>query len=232
MEPRVTTKNTTDDVPEEIANALKMLCARADVPPNTDFYFVRHSPSPYGYEIRLLAHQDRATFLDVAGAVGTSYQTAMETLVSYLQKTPREWLASVFSDARPVGNVNNKHVLLVVRGKDTPSAAHKGYVATNDILQGEKHDYLKPEHDLLPPRALESVVDVLTYGARKYARDNWKFVENARSRYYNAAQRHLGAWRRGEKVDSESGFSHLAHAACSILFLLAFEVGDVEEKPE
>jgi len=100
------------------------------------------------------------------------------------------------------------------------------------LHEGVKHDGGKPEYDLLPPRALERVVDVLTYGAKKYAAGNWKQVENARSRYYNAAQRHLSAWRRGETLDPESGFPHLAHAACSILFLLGFESGDAEEKPE
>lgn len=82
-----------------------------------------------------------------------------------------------------------------------------------------KHDAGKARWDLLPMGATAAVVDVLTYGARKYAPDNWRFVPDARTRYYAAAMRHLVAWWRGERRDSESGLPHLAHAACCLLFL-------------
>lgn len=78
---------------------------------------------------------------------------------------------------------------------------------------------------LLPWRALGVVVDVLEHGARKYAPDAWWGVPDARRRYYDAAQRHLCAWWLGEADDADSGLPHLAHAACCVLFLLAFEVG-------
>jgi hypothetical protein len=31
------------------------------------------------------------------------------------------------------------------------------------------------------------------------------------------------AWNDGESVDPETGISHLAHAACNLLFLLDYE---------
>jgi hypothetical protein len=67
---------------------------------------------------------------------------------------------------------------------------------------------------------------VLTYGSRKYADDNWKIVPDARKRYVSAAFRHLTDWAGGEKKDSETGKSHLAHAICCLLFLLWFEQED------
>lgn len=84
---------------------------------------------------------------------------------------------------------------------------------------GRKDDEGKARLDLLPFAALEEVGRVLAYGARKYGEDSWRQVRPAR-RYLGAALRHLSAWARGEEVDIESGLPHLAHAACSVLFLI------------
>jgi hypothetical protein len=46
----------------------------------------------------------------------------------------------------------------------------------------------------------------------------------AYSRLYAATMRHMTAWWEGEKADPETGFSHLSHASCCALFLLAFEL--------
>lgn len=54
-------------------------------------------------------------------------------------------------------------------------------------------------------------------------RDNWKKVPNARQRYIDAGFRHFAAYAGGEKKDAETGMSHLAHAMCCMLFLLAFD---------
>lgn len=85
---------------------------------------------------------------------------------------------------------------------------------------GQKHDAHKPRHSLLPVGSVASIIDVLEFGARKYGADNWQSVPDARTRYYDAAMRHLGAWWGGERLDAESGLPHLAHAACCILFLM------------
>ena len=79
---------------------------------------------------------------------------------------------------------------------------------------GRKFDGGKLEFDLLPPYALEETTRVLMIGAEKYERDNWKRVPDASRRYWNAAQRHLWAYKKGEILDPESGLSHLAHALC------------------
>jgi len=63
----------------------------------------------------------------------------------------------------------------------------------------------------------------LEYGARKYAPDNWRKVQDADSRYFAAARRHLNAWQQGELVDDESNLSHLAHAITSLMFVLQLE---------
>jgi hypothetical protein len=35
--------------------------------------------------------------------------------------------------------------------------------------------------------------------------------------------RHMWAWWRGEEKDPETGMSHLWHAACCVMFLIAYE---------
>ena len=85
---------------------------------------------------------------------------------------------------------------------------------------GRKFDTGKLQYGLLPPEALRQVVEVLTYGATKYAPDNWRYVPEAKRRYFDAAQRHIWEWKAGEANDSETGASHLAHAICCLMFLL------------
>jgi hypothetical protein len=92
--------------------------------------------------------------------------------------------------------------------------------ASSGARSGRKHDQGKARFDLIPPRALLEVAQVLAHGARKYSDDNWRQVPEARKRYTAAAYRHLNAWQRGEACDAESGLSHLAHAACCLFFLM------------
>jgi hypothetical protein len=96
-------------------------------------------------------------------------------------------------------------------------------VTSEPKTPGRKDDTGKPRYDLLPAVALHEVVRVLTYGAGKYAPENWRKVEDWRPRYFAAAMRHLWAWFRGERIDPESTYPHLAHAACCILFMLELE---------
>jgi len=88
--------------------------------------------------------------------------------------------------------------------------------------EGVKYDKTKPDYSLLPPTALDDVVKVLTFGAEKYDRWNWKKLDNLEDRYFAAAQRHLWAVMRGETHDPESGGHHYAHALCCIMYLLEF----------
>jgi hypothetical protein len=90
------------------------------------------------------------------------------------------------------------------------------------LSQGMKFDKNKHDYSLLPFAAVDEVVKVLTYGAAKYDRFNWKKVEAVR--YQAATMRHFSAHMQGEKIDPESEISHLAHAICSLLYLLDFEL--------
>lgn len=90
------------------------------------------------------------------------------------------------------------------------------------MSEGLKYDAGKPRVDLLPSDPLIEISKVLAYGASKYAEWNWANGIQY-SRVYGAALRHMMAWKEGQDTDPETGISHLAHAACNLLFLLEFE---------
>ena len=83
-----------------------------------------------------------------------------------------------------------------------------------------KYDDGKLPLDLFPFEALEEIAIVLQYGATKYAPHNWRGGFNW-SRLFSAMMRHMWAFWKGEDIDPESGHSHLAHAGCCLLFLIA-----------
>ena len=94
---------------------------------------------------------------------------------------------------------------------------------------GRKFDGGKLQYGLIPPNALKETVEILTFGAEKYETDNWKKVPDSKRRYFDAAQRHLWAWKSGEQNDQETGKNHLAHAMCCIMFLLERDLFDDDE---
>lgn len=88
---------------------------------------------------------------------------------------------------------------------------------------GKKNDQNKRQWALLPWKEVGVVADVLTFGCRKYSADNWMHVPAAERRYFEAAMRHITARQTGEVLDQETGFPHLAHAVCCLLFWMWFD---------
>jgi hypothetical protein len=86
-----------------------------------------------------------------------------------------------------------------------------------------KDDVGKDPWHLLPFDALRSISKVLAFGAEKYTPRNWEKGMDW-ERPFAACLRHLAAWHEGEHADAETGFSHLWHAGCCILFLIAYEL--------
>lgn len=107
-----------------------------------------------------------------------------------------------------------------------PITTFEPFVSVEDApTTGNKYDTGKPLMGAVPPNAMLAVARVLTFGAEKYGRDNWRQVENAETRYLDAALRHINAYQRGEVADLESGESHLACAVCSLMFMLELQEG-------
>lgn len=89
-------------------------------------------------------------------------------------------------------------------------------------MEGKKFDNGKPPIGLVPGIAIEEIAKVLAFGAEKYDEYNWAKGMKW-SRLYHAALRHIYAWINKDDLDKETGLSHLAHAACCIVFLLVYE---------
>ena len=60
----------------------------------------------------------------------------------------------------------------------------------------------------------------LLEGMLKYGRSNWRVAGVRASIYYDALERHIGAWFEGEDTDPDSGMPHLAHALACLAILV------------
>lgn len=89
-------------------------------------------------------------------------------------------------------------------------------------VEGRKDDGAKLRYDLLDSSATAWLVAGMTYGAAKYAPNNWRKVEGWEWRYIGALLRHIEAYRAGEQMDPDSGgvLPHLALAMCSLHMLV------------
>jgi len=96
--------------------------------------------------------------------------------------------------------------------------------------EGIKFDNGKRRWSLLPSGVINEVIDVLEFGAKKYAIDNWKYVPDNKTRYYDAAMRHINDWHESGKIDQDSGKNHLAHAICCLMFLLWIDNAETKKE--
>jgi len=91
---------------------------------------------------------------------------------------------------------------------------------------GAKLDLGKIRPDLILKefvRALEGVVKVGEYGAKKYTVAGWCKVPDAIQRYKDAAERHRLRMQMGEVLDEESGLPHVDHYVWNCLAVSELE---------
>lgn len=94
------------------------------------------------------------------------------------------------------------------------------------MSKGIKNDGDKIRTDLLHvslAKQVRQVVEVLTFGSKKYGDNNWKELDKGFDRTIAAAYRHLGQRLEGQRNDPETGLPHIAHAICSLFFALFFD---------
>jgi hypothetical protein len=82
------------------------------------------------------------------------------------------------------------------------------------------HDAGKPPLAHLPWAGVEEVAMVQAYGQEKYKDFNNYRKGMEIGRNLSCAVRHISDFMQGESLDPESKRSHLAHAACRLLFVL------------
>ncbi len=106
---------------------------------------------------------------------------------------------------------------------------------TTDPTSGMKFDGVDKLRWDLVPIEFEEVVTVLTKGAKKYADNNWKYVNPGYDRYYAAARRHMEEFRKAIKegrprVDKEMGTHLLANSICCLMFLMWMDMNNWENQ--
>ncbi|HPC09717.1 MAG TPA: DUF5664 domain-containing protein [archaeon] len=84
--------------------------------------------------------------------------------------------------------------------------------------KGDRLNQGKPKWSLVPQSALLPMVQVLEYGAIKYAPHNWRKGLPV-TEICESLKRHLDAFMEGEDNDPESTLSHIGHIQCNALFL-------------
>lgn len=77
--------------------------------------------------------------------------------------------------------------------------------------------------DLLPLAEIEDIVRVYTEGAKKYADNSWQDIPDGFNRYLGATMRHLVAYTKGERFDSDTGCMHLAQVVWNAIAMLYYD---------
>jgi hypothetical protein len=82
----------------------------------------------------------------------------------------------------------------------------------------------KTMYSLLEPDFLKEMAEILTLGAKKYSKDNWKKCKQKDIHLYvDALMRHFESYRQGNMRDEETNKHELAHCACNLMFLMYME---------
>jgi predicted HAD superfamily Cof-like phosphohydrolase len=111
---------------------------------------------------------------------------------------------------------------------DTVMAAGVDHAVQGGAVCFTKYDAGKDcRPELVPAPFLWELAKLFARGAKKYAPENWREGRDA-PRYVGALERHVLAWRMGERDDPETGVHHLVCAAWNACVLFVTEV----ERPE
>lgn len=84
--------------------------------------------------------------------------------------------------------------------------------------KGLRYNTNKTKWSLIPFDSLEPMVEVLVFGAQKYAPFNWQKGLSV-TEICESLLRHTFAFLNGEDKDPESGLSHIGHMLCNTMFL-------------
>ena len=88
----------------------------------------------------------------------------------------------------------------------------------NEGGQALRYNKGKKQWALVDFKSLEPMVEVLEFGAQKYAKWNWAKGMPV-TQVSESLLRHMFAFLSGEDKDPESGIDHLGHVMCNAMFL-------------
>jgi hypothetical protein len=95
-------------------------------------------------------------------------------------------------------------------------------------VAGLRYDEGKNQIELLPPEWIWGLGEVMTQGARKYAKRNWEKGMKW-SRVVGSLFRHVLKFLAGERYDPETGCHHMLHAAWNCLALVSYDLRGLGE---
>jgi hypothetical protein len=97
-----------------------------------------------------------------------------------------------------------------------------GPFLTNTPPVAQRFNEGKVDLTFNPTKGLIAQARVWMYGAKKYARDNWKKLwgEDTVNVALASAYRHMEAMKSGEMVDPESGCLHAGHVMCNMAMIV------------
>lgn len=87
----------------------------------------------------------------------------------------------------------------------------------------------KPDYTFITRSIMDALARVMTYGAKKYARDNWKLSlgtehhEQFQSDIIKSLLRHAHAINDGELIDEESGLRHMDMVASNAMMWSTYQ---------
>lgn len=104
-------------------------------------------------------------------------------------------------------------------GVPLPQVGDKCVLGSQALRYNEGKDELS--YILDADVAMKGMCKVFAFGAKKYARGNWKKGLPPKE-VMDSLLRHLTAYNNGEIVDPESGLPHVDHITCNAVFLATF----------
>lgn len=169
------------------------------------------------------------------GEVFEVLETADNTGMMKIEPLFDETYKSIWADEEMVVSLNRAIKLRLIDDETADEAINfgkpkiGGAVVESGPLVGKdgsgKDDRAdgKLRWDLLPLAEIEDIVRVYTEGAKKYVENSWQDIPDGFNRYFAATMRHLVAYAKGERFDSDTGCMHLAQVAWNAIALLYYD---------
>lgn len=85
-------------------------------------------------------------------------------------------------------------------------------------VRADRKNEGKPQFSQIDLTCLTSCAAVLEFGAKKYSRNNWRKGMPI-TEILDSLLRHIAKLQLGERIDAESGLTHIGHIQCNAMFL-------------
>mgnify|MGYP003472555822 CR=1 FL=1 len=153
-------------------------------------------------------------------AVSAGLMSDYDTPLPMIKKRASDWDTTEVPSTPTLNMTTSLQKQLAELDKKIEKATVDTGLKTLMTTEAVKADIGKLDWSLVPFEALEGMVEVLEFGAKKYSAWNWTTGGGFMwTRLVASTLRHLFAFARGEDLDPESGLSHISHGQCNLLFL-------------